>query len=103
MRRSVHVPFSEEVTGADRKAVSAVGIANFENRPGHGLPLSREELEFAVYCLHHRNQRHWSVLHWQFHREPSPETGTPREVNRLVPRMMELIASSFSGFPTPLW
>ena len=31
----------------------------------------------------------------------SPATGTPRAVSRLLPRMIELMASSLAGFPEP--
>ena len=39
---------------------------------------------------------------WTFLISISPATGTPRAVSRLVPRMMELIASSLAGFPLPM-
>ena len=33
----------------------------------------------------------------------SPATGMPRAVSSELPRMMELMASSFSALPVPMW
>src|ERR1017187_2726945 len=60
--RSLHVPLVEESPCANREAVSAVGVSDFENWARHGLALSYKQLELAVHRLDHRKHGHWSML-----------------------------------------
>src|SRR5882762_6753612 len=69
MSRTVGVPLVHEIPGADRKAITAIGVADLENRPGHGLTFCRQQLQLTLCGLHHREQRNRAMLHGHLHRK----------------------------------
>src|SRR5438270_5442514 len=46
--RTVPIPLVEEFSCSNRKTVSAIGIADFENWPGHRFSFSHQQLQVAV-------------------------------------------------------
>jgi hypothetical protein len=45
VRRSLRVPMLDEGASADRKTVATVGIADLEDRTGHGLTFGNKQFE----------------------------------------------------------
>ena len=57
VRRTLGVPCLDEAARAERESVSAVGVANFENRPSLGFALGGDQLEARLRIFDNREQR----------------------------------------------
>src|SRR5665647_3095555 len=71
MRRSLCVPALGKSARADGKAIPAVRIPDFQDRPGLRLAFRNQQFEPAASVLNHGQQRHWTVLHAHLHRKPA--------------------------------
>src|SRR5258707_12218567 len=50
------VPAIDEVAGADRKTVAAIGVSYLQDWPRHGLSLSKQQLESMIFGLRDREK-----------------------------------------------
>src|SRR5579862_2560983 len=66
------IPFVLEVPCADRKTITAVRIANFENWSRYRFAFGHEEFEFAIDTLDNAEQRNRAMLHRHLYRQPAP-------------------------------
>ena len=57
------VPFVDEPSRADPKAIAAVRVPDLEDRSRHRLRLGDQEFQATVHGLDHREQRDRPMLH----------------------------------------
>src|SRR5271170_2756102 len=70
MRRTVRVPGLYEFARPQGKSVTAIGVAAFENWPGHTFAFRDQEAEAGLRILHRRQQGDRAVLDRHLNRKP---------------------------------
>jgi len=70
MRRPMDIPLVHKAPRPERKSVTGIGVANFENWTGHGFAFRHQQLKSTVHRLDHGKQSHRTMFDRHFHGEP---------------------------------